>query len=33
METMLDGIFIVATVVFFTLATAYVAGCERLRRP
>ena len=30
---MLDAIFVIATVFFFALATAYTVGCERLRRP
>jgi len=30
---MLDAIFVAATVLFFALAVAYTAGCERLRRP
>lgn len=29
---MLDAIFVLATLTFFALATAYTAGCERLRR-
>jgi hypothetical protein len=28
---MMDAIFIAATVLFFALATAYVAGCDRLK--
>jgi hypothetical protein len=28
--TMLDVIFLLATIAFFALALAYVAGCERL---
>ncbi len=28
---MLDVLFVVITILFFTLATAYVYGCERLR--
>jgi len=30
---MSDVLAIAATVAFFALATAYVYGCERLRRP
>jgi hypothetical protein len=30
---MLDLIFVVVTVTFFALSTAYVCGCERLRKP
>jgi hypothetical protein len=26
----MDLVFIAATVIFFALATAYIAGCERL---
>lgn len=28
---MLDAIFVVITVLFFVVATAYVSGCERLK--
>jgi hypothetical protein len=28
---MLDIVFVVVTIAFFALATAYVAGCERLK--
>ena len=28
---MLDALFVVISVLFFTIATAYVSGCERLR--
>ena len=28
-----DALVIAATVVFFALALAYTAGCERLRKP
>jgi hypothetical protein len=28
---MLDFIFLVATLVFFTVGVAYTSGCERLR--
>jgi hypothetical protein len=28
---MIDALFIGATVVFFAIATAYIAGCDRLR--
>ena len=27
---MLDALFILITILFFALATAYVSGCERL---
>ena len=27
---MLDALFVLITIVFFAIATAYVAGCERL---
>jgi hypothetical protein len=30
---MLDAIFVIVAILFFALATAYTAGCERLRRP
>ena len=30
-QTMLDLIFIVATVIFFAVGILYVRGCERLR--
>jgi hypothetical protein len=30
LTTMLDLIFLLATIAFFALALAYVAGCERL---
>ena len=30
---MLDVLFVVITVLFFALATAYTRGIERLRRP
>jgi hypothetical protein len=30
-KTMLDGIFIAATALFFMLGILYVRGCERLR--
>ena len=30
---MLDAIFVVVTLAFFALATAYTYGCERLRKP
>jgi hypothetical protein len=30
---MLDVLFALITVAFFALATAYVFGCERLRKP
>jgi hypothetical protein len=30
---MSDALAVVATLVFFALAVAYVIGCERLRRP
>lgn len=29
---MMDLFFVAATVAFFAIATAYVRGCERLRR-
>jgi len=29
---MLDAIFVVISVAFFALATAYTYGCERLRK-
>ena len=29
---MMDAVFIAATVAFFAIATAYIAGCERLGR-
>jgi hypothetical protein len=29
---MMDLLFVAMTVIFFALATAYVAGCERLGR-
>jgi hypothetical protein len=29
---MTDVLFIAITVVFFAIATAYIAGCDRLRR-
>jgi hypothetical protein len=28
---MLDAIFVVVTLVFFLIAAAYVAGCDRIR--
>jgi hypothetical protein len=30
---MLDVVFVVVTVAFFALATAYTYGCEHLRKP
>ena len=30
---MSDALAVLATVVFFALAIAYTAGCERLRKP
>jgi hypothetical protein len=30
-DAMLDGLFVLITVVFFAVATAYVVACERLR--
>ena len=30
-DPMLDFLFVVASVLFFAIATAYVRGCERLR--
>ena len=29
---MLDALFVLVSVLFFALATAYTVGCERLRR-
>jgi len=29
---MLDALFVLISVLFFALATAYTRGCERLRR-
>lgn len=29
---MLDAMFVLISVAFFALATAYTSGCERLRR-
>jgi len=28
---MIDIVFVAATVIFFVAATAYIAGCDRLR--
>jgi len=28
---MMDVVFVAATVIFFAIATAYIAGCDRLR--